>query len=122
MARRGMTQRWKGIECRRRVGRAEVGEAGRGSCTRGAPTNGHDHREDVFSEPFEADSDDVISQFMVEYLQQNTPEGTLEEVYRVAGESWKAATHGGQDAWTPYARRRSLLEAAGVVLGAGPRR
>jgi diguanylate cyclase (GGDEF)-like protein len=77
-------------------------------------------REVVLSEPFEADSDDVISQFMIEYLQQNTPEGTLEEVYRVAGESWKAATHGGKDAWTRYARRRSLLEAAGVVLGGGP--
>ena len=72
------------------------------------------------AEPFEADTGDVVSQFMIEYLQQNTPEGTLEEVYRVAEESRKARMLGVDDAWTPYARRRSLLEAAGVVLGGGP--
>jgi diguanylate cyclase (GGDEF)-like protein len=77
-------------------------------------------REGVLSEPFEADSSDVISQFMIEYLEQNTPEGTLQEVYRIAGESRKVATDGDAGAWTPYARRRSLLEAAGVVLGGGP--
>ncbi len=33
---------------------------------------------------FEVDPGDVVSQFLIEYLQQNTPEGTLEEVYRVA--------------------------------------
>jgi diguanylate cyclase (GGDEF)-like protein len=77
-------------------------------------------RERMLLEPFEADSGDVISQFMVEYLQQNTPEGTLEEVYRVAQESLKVRAQDADGAWTPYARRRSLLEAAGVVLGGGP--
>ena len=77
-------------------------------------------RERRLPEPFEADSGDVVSQFMIEYLQQNTPEGTLEEVYRVAEASRKAGALGADGAWTPYARRRSLLEAAGVVLGGGP--
>ena len=76
--------------------------------------------EGMLPVPFEVDSDDVISQFLIEYLEQNTPEGTLEEVYRVAGASQKAPTPGKDRAWTPYARRRSLLEAAGVVLGGGP--
>ncbi len=77
-------------------------------------------RGQMLLEPFEADAGDVISQFLVEYLQQNTPEGTLEEVYRVAEESRKARAQVVGGAWTPYARRRSLLEAAGVVLGGGP--
>ena len=77
-------------------------------------------RERRLPEPFEADSGDVVSQFMIEYLQQNTPEGTLEEVYRVAEASRQARALGADGAWTPYARRRCLLEAAGVVLGGGP--
>ncbi len=77
-------------------------------------------KEHALREPFEADSGDVISQFLVEYLQQNTPEGTLEEVYRVADASRHARALGADGAWTLYARRRSLLEAAGVVLGGGP--
>ena len=68
----------------------------------------------------DADPSDVIWQFIVEYLQQNTPEGTLEEVYRVAEKSRSVRTEAGVAAWTPYLRRRSLLEAAGVVLGGGP--
>jgi len=77
-------------------------------------------RERMPTEPFDVDSGDVISQFLVEYLQQHTPEGTLEEVYRVAEESRKLGTHVADVAWTLYARRRSLLEAAGAVLGGGP--
>ena len=77
-------------------------------------------REQTVPVPFEADAGDVISQFLFEYLQQNTPEGTLEEVYRVAEESRRASAQGAGGLWTPYARRRSLLEAAGVVLGGGP--
>lgn len=33
--------------------------------------------------PEERDSGDVLTQFLVEYLQGNTPEGTLDEVYRL---------------------------------------
>ena len=78
-------------------------------------------REHARAEPFEADTGDVVSQFMIEYLQQNTPEGTLEEVYRVAEESRKARMLGAPTTpGRPTPRRRSLLEAAGVVLGGGP--
>jgi diguanylate cyclase (GGDEF)-like protein len=72
------------------------------------------------SQPFEVDPGDVVSQFLTEYLQQNTPEGTLEEVYRVAEATRHADTQSNGGAWTPYLQRRSLLEAAGVVLGGGP--
>ena len=76
-------------------------------------------RKDV-SQPFEAEPGDMISQFLTEYLQQNTPEGTLEEVYRVVQNKRNAVIQSDAGAWTPYWQRRSLLEAAGVVLGGGP--
>jgi hypothetical protein len=67
----------------------------------------------------EQDSGDVLTRFLVEYLYQNTPPGTLEEVYRLADVSHLAEQLGPDAGWSPYVRRRSLLEAAAVVLGAG---
>ena len=72
------------------------------------------------SAPEGRDSGDPLTQFLVEYLQGNTPEGTLDEVYRLVEVSRKAALRNGEGAWTPYAERRSLLESAAVVLGGGP--
>jgi diguanylate cyclase (GGDEF)-like protein len=72
------------------------------------------------SVPDERDVGDPLTQFLVEYLQGNTPEGTLDEVYRLVEVSRQAARRNGADAWTPYAERRSLLESAAVVLGGGP--
>jgi diguanylate cyclase (GGDEF)-like protein len=66
-----------------------------------------------------ADSDDILTRFLIEYLQGNTPEGTLDQVYRLAGEARHAAMQIDGAEWTPYARRRSLLEATRVVLGGG---
>jgi hypothetical protein len=68
--------------------------------------------------PVEEDSGDILTKFLIEYLQGNTPEGTLDEIYRVAGAARNAAAANGV-AWTPNAQRRSLLEATGVVLGGG---
>jgi diguanylate cyclase (GGDEF)-like protein len=69
---------------------------------------------EVAGEPITAD---LLTQFLIEYLQENTPEGTLDEVYRLADESRKFWVVSGHGEWTPYAQRRSLLEATGVVLG-----
>jgi diguanylate cyclase (GGDEF)-like protein len=66
------------------------------------------------------DSGDPLTQFLVEYLQGNTPEGTLDEVYRLVEISGEVARRNGEAAWTPYAERRSLLESAAAVLGGGP--
>jgi diguanylate cyclase (GGDEF)-like protein len=66
----------------------------------------------------EPDIADVLTCFLIEYLQENTPAGTLDEVYRLADESQQFALELGVT-WTPHSRRRSLLEATGVVLG-GP--
>lgn len=63
---------------------------------------------------------DDLTQFLIEYLQGNTPEGTLDEVYRLVEAARKVALCNGEGAWSPFAERRSLLEAAGVVLGGGP--
>jgi diguanylate cyclase (GGDEF)-like protein len=63
------------------------------------------------------DAGDMLTQFLIEYLQENTPAGSLEEVYRLAEASRRFWIISGRGEWTPYAQRRSLLEAAGVVLG-----
>jgi len=63
---------------------------------------------------------DGLTQFLVEYLQANTPEGTFAEVTRLVEASRRAASSQGDGGWTAYAERRSLLEAAGAVLGGGP--
>jgi diguanylate cyclase (GGDEF)-like protein len=68
----------------------------------------------------ERNGGDVLTQFLLEYLEGNTPEGTLEAVYRLVDVSRKVSTVTDAAAWTPYQERRSLLEAAGVVLGGGP--
>ena len=70
--------------------------------------------------PPERLSGDPLTQFLVEYLQGNTPEGTLDEVYRLVDASRTVALFNGEAAWTPYAERRRMLESAGVVLGGGP--
>jgi diguanylate cyclase (GGDEF)-like protein len=67
-----------------------------------------------------ADSADLLTRYLIEYLQENTPEGTLDEVYRLAGEARRTALQIDGAEWTPYWRRRSLLEATRVVLGGGP--
>jgi diguanylate cyclase (GGDEF)-like protein len=77
-------------------------------------------KDNALPVPQERDSGDPLTQFLVEYLQGNTPQGTLDEVYRLVEASRKVAALNGGEAWTPYAERRSLLEAAGVVLGGGP--
>jgi diguanylate cyclase (GGDEF)-like protein len=64
-------------------------------------------------------SGDPLTQFLVEYLQGNTAEAALEEVYRLVEASRSLAALNGEDTWTPYQERRSMLEAAGVVLGGG---
>jgi diguanylate cyclase (GGDEF)-like protein len=76
-------------------------------------------KEKALPVPVQRDSGDPLTQFLVEYLQGNTPEGTLDEVYRLVEAARLVATLKGDDAWTPYADRRSLLEAVGVVLGGG---
>jgi diguanylate cyclase (GGDEF)-like protein len=78
---------------------------------------GKDH---AISVPRERLSGDPLTQFLVEYLQGNTPEGTLDEVYRLVDASRTVALFNGEAAWTPYAERRRMLESAGVVLGGGP--
>jgi hypothetical protein len=77
-------------------------------------------KDKAVSVPEERDSGDPLTQFLIEYLQGNTPEGTLDEVYRLVEGSRNAALRDGEGAWTPYAERRSLLESAAVVLGGGP--
>jgi len=68
----------------------------------------------------ELDSSDAPTRFLLEYLQENTPEGTLEEVYRLADVTYLADSSGSDADWRAFVRRRSLLEAAGMVLGGGP--
>jgi diguanylate cyclase (GGDEF)-like protein len=68
----------------------------------------------------DVDSGDLLTRFLIDYLEVNTPEGTLREVYRLAGEARAAALKVEGAEWTPYAQRRSLLEATRVVLGGGP--
>jgi diguanylate cyclase (GGDEF)-like protein len=77
-------------------------------------------KDKAVSVPEERDSGDPLTQFLIEYLQGNTPEGTLDEVYCLVEGSRNAALVDGEGAWTPYAERRSLLESAAVVLGGGP--
>lgn len=60
---------------------------------------------------------DVLTEFLVNYLRDCTPQGTLEEVLRLADESRKASLAWDGPTWTPYELRRSMLEAAAVVLG-----
>jgi diguanylate cyclase (GGDEF)-like protein len=75
-------------------------------------------REEELEATAEPDISDVLTLFLIEYLQENTPAGTLEEIYRRADQSRHFALENGAE-WTPYSRRRSILEATGVVLG-GP--
>ena len=77
-------------------------------------------KDKAYSVPQDRHSGDPLTQFLVEYLQGNTPEGTLDEVYRLVEAARKIALLNGEAEWTPYAERRSLLESAGVVLGGGP--
>ncbi len=77
-------------------------------------------KDNALSVPGPRDAGDPLTQFLVEYLQGNTPEGTLDEVYRLVEASRKVASMNGEDEWTPFAERRSVLEATGVVLGGGP--
>jgi hypothetical protein len=53
----------------------------------------------------EQDSSDVLTGFLVEYLEQNTPEGTLEEVYRLAEASHLAEKPEADADWSHYVRR-----------------
>jgi diguanylate cyclase (GGDEF)-like protein len=76
-------------------------------------------KDEEVSVPEERDSGDPLTQFLIEYLQGNTPDGTLDEVYRLVEVARKAAQRDG-GTWTPYAERRSLLQSAAVVLGGGP--
>jgi diguanylate cyclase (GGDEF)-like protein len=76
-------------------------------------------KEKALPVPEARDSGDPLTQFLIEYLQGNTPEGTLDEVYRLVEASRSVATLQGEEAWTPYAERCSLLGAVGVVLGGG---
>jgi diguanylate cyclase (GGDEF)-like protein len=76
-------------------------------------------KDNALSSPEERDSGDVLTQFLIEYLQCNMPPGTLDEVYQLVEAARKAATLTDDRPWTPYAERRSMLEATGVVLGGG---
>ena len=48
-------------------------------------------KDDAVSVPGPRDSGDPLTQFLIEYLQGNTPEGTLDEVYRLVEVSRKVA-------------------------------
>jgi diguanylate cyclase (GGDEF)-like protein len=76
-------------------------------------------QDDASSSAGQRGSGDVLTQFLIEYLESTTPEGTLDEVYRMV-EAWRGvATLAGDRFWTPSTERRCMLEAAGVVLGGG---
>src|ERR1700722_17820799 len=61
----------------------------------------------------------VLTQFVVGYLLDNTPAGTLEEVLRRAGETRSGAELSDVNTWSTYAQYRRLLEETGAALG-GP--
>ena len=61
----------------------------------------------------------ALTQYVVGYLREHTPEGTLEEVFRLAGETRSAEMLSDVNAWSSYGQYRRLLEATGRLLG-GP--
>jgi hypothetical protein len=84
-------------------------------------------REHAVSAPVGGVLDDALTQFLVDYLQDSlidslqepTPEATLDDVLRAADRSRVVAARNEDEALGPYAQRRHLLEAVGVMLG-GP--
>jgi hypothetical protein len=61
----------------------------------------------------------VLTQFVVGYLLEQMPLGTLDAVLRPAGETRDGAELSDLNTWSSYAQYRRLLEATGAVLG-GP--
>jgi hypothetical protein len=59
----------------------------------------------------------IQGQHLVSYLQACTPNGTLERVLALAGETRTVAALGDASTWSSYAQFRRLLEATGHVLG-----
>ena len=60
------------------------------------------------------------TRLVVEYLRDKMPPGTLGSVLEVAGETRSMDVLLDDASWSSYEQVRSLLEAAGVVMG-GPR-
>src|ERR1700722_7155632 len=71
----------------------------------------------VCDEPAGEDFGGVLTQYVIYYLQDHAPEGTLGEVLRLADEVRGAATLCDVNGWSSYAQHRRLLEATGDVLG-----
>jgi diguanylate cyclase (GGDEF)-like protein len=61
----------------------------------------------------------TLTEFVVDYLQGYTPEGTTEEIFRLAGETRDLDTLRDVNTWSTYQQYRRLLEATSEVLG-GP--
>jgi diguanylate cyclase (GGDEF)-like protein len=62
----------------------------------------------------------TLTQFVIGFLRGRTPEGTLEEIFGLAGETRSARELCDVNAWSSYRQYRNLLEATGKVLGGGP--
>jgi diguanylate cyclase (GGDEF)-like protein len=58
----------------------------------------------------------ALTQFLIGYFQMNTPEGTVDEMLRLAGETRSVETLSDVNSWTSYRQYRRLLEATGAVV------
>ncbi len=58
----------------------------------------------------------MATQYLISYLQDFEPAGTLQKVFREAGETRSAKTLQTASTWSSYAQYRRLLEATGSVL------
>jgi diguanylate cyclase (GGDEF)-like protein len=67
-------------------------------------------------EPSGRDVGRITTQYLVNYLQTSAPEGTLERVLKLAGETRTVAELTDVNSWSPYAPYRRLLEATSQVL------
>ena len=72
------------------------------------------------AEPNGKDFSGLVTVGVIGYVQSETPEGTLEEIFRLAGETRSISEVTDSNSWSSYAQYRRLLEAVGSVLD-GPR-
>ena len=66
--------------------------------------------------PISRDVNGVALQYLISYLQDHEPAGTLQKVFREAGETRSPKTVQSAASWSSYAQFRRLLEATGSVL------
>jgi hypothetical protein len=71
------------------------------------------------SESPDRDFSGVLTQYVIDYLVNEMPAGTLERVLRSAGETRPADVLGDTGTWSSYAQFRALLESTGAAIG-GP--